>query len=116
MWCRLRADAPARALPTALHVVREIRHHKEEQLLLGKGAVEHVLRTLAIFGGLSSISSSLLAVLSSDADADDLALAEEQLRLQLGRSGSVALDELSAAGLAQLRRAESDPEAARQAL
>ena len=114
--CRLRADAPARALPTALHVVREIRHHKEEQLLLGKGAVEHVLRTLAIFGGLSSISSSLLAVLSSDADADDLALAEEQLRLQLGRSGSVAHDELSAAGLAQLRRAESDPEAARQAL
>ena len=33
-----------------------------------------------------------------------------------GRSGSVAHDELSAAGLAQLRRAESDPEAARQAL
>ena len=119
MWSGSRqsnsADAPARALPTALHVVREIRHHKEEQLLLGKGAVEHVLRTLAIFGGLSSISSSLLAVLSSDADAADLALAEEQLRLQLGRSGSVAHDELSAAGLAQLRRAESDPEAARQA-
>ena len=75
-----------------------------------------MLRTLAIFGGLSSISSSLLAVLSSDADAADLALAEEQFRLQLGRSGSVAHDELSAAGLAQLRRAESDPEAARQAL